>query len=281
MSSIDFVEMRNQILIEHNRVRVDPKSYIPLVEAQMKLLKDKILFRPGEVPIETNEGPTAYEEAINFLKRQKPIESLTFDERLSKACQDHAEDLGQKGLVSHDSSLGKSVSERIEQHCEWEECCAENLDFGTRNGVDVIISLLVDDGVKDRGHRLNLFKEEIKIIGIACSVHKEYETVTVLNYVGGVRDLGKPFFDPKTYKYEFPKELGSALDDEEPEKKTVQKAKKTKNSFQLTDEDAPDGTTSVKTVKNLSLYEGKVRRVTKKIYTLEDGRQHIVEVEDY
>ena len=69
----------------------------------MKLVKDKILYRPGEIPIETNEGVAAYEEAIAFLKKQRPIDSLTFDERLTKAAQEHAEDLGEKGLVSHDS----------------------------------------------------------------------------------------------------------------------------------------------------------------------------------
>lgn len=279
MTEIDLVKLRDQILIEHNRIRVDPKSYIPLVRNQMKLLSDKILKRPDEIPIETNEGAAAYEEAIEFLKKQRPIESLTYDERLAKACRDHAEDLGSKGAVSHESSNGKGVSERIEQYCEWEECCAENLDFGTRTGVDVIISLLVDDGVPDRGHRLNMFKTDIKYIGIATAVHREYETVHVINYTGGIRELGKPFFDPKTYKYEYPKELGSALDDEKP--KQDQKAKKPKTSFQLQDEDAPDGTTGVKVEKKINLYEGKVRRTTKKVYTLEGGKQHIVEIEDY
>jgi len=281
MSKVDFNDFKNRILIEHNKIRADPKSYIPIVEAQMNLLKDKILYRPKEVPIETNEGATAYLEAIEFLKKQKPVDTLTFDERLSTACQEHAEDLGQKGLVSHESSKGVSVSERIEKYCEWEKCCAENLDFGTKTGKDCIIALLVDDGDIERGHRENLFKPEMSYIGIGAAIHKDYETVIVVNYVGGIRDLGKPYFDPKTYKYEFPKEVSSALDADEIKELKEEKAKKPKNSFQLTDEDAPDGTISVKTVKNLGLYEGRVRRTTKKIYTLENGKQHIVEVEDY
>ena len=129
MSHVNFNKLKEQILVEHNLIRQNPRNYIPIVEAQMKLIKDKILYRPGEIPIETNEGTAAYEEAISFLKKQRPIESLTYDERLSRACQDHAEDLGEKGLVSHDSSNGKTLSERIEKYCEWENCCAENLDF--------------------------------------------------------------------------------------------------------------------------------------------------------
>lgn len=280
-TTIDFEKLKGDILIEHNRLRAEPRCYIPLVEAQMKLLKEKILYRVNETPIETNEGSSAYEEAIEFLRKQKPIETLIYDERLSSACKDHVLDIGSKGIVSHESSDGKGgVTERIEQYCEWEVCCAENLDFGTRTGKDVILSLLIDDGVKDRGHRANLFKQDVKYIGIHSGIHREYETVTVINYVGGIREKGKPFFDPKTYKYEFPKEIGTALDEDVTEK-TEKKAKKAKTSFQLQDEDAPDNTACVRTFKNVALYEGKVRRTTKKVYTLDNGKQHIVEVEDY
>ena len=282
MSNVDLNDLKNQILVEHNKIRVHPSSYIPLVESQMKLLKEKILYRPGEVPVETNEGEKAYIEAIAFLRKQHPVDPITFDGRVAKASQEHAEELGRMGLATHESSNGKTVPQRIEQYCEWEDICAESLDFGTKTGKDVIISLLVDDGQESRCHRENLFKKEVKHLGIGSAVHKEYEFVHVINYVGGVRELGKPFFDPKTYKYEFPKDIISPLDaDEEQPMKKEEKAKKAKNAFQLTDEDAPDGTVGCKILKNVSLYEGRVRRTTKKTYTLENGKEHIVEVEDY
>ena len=53
-----------------------------------------------------------------------------------------------------------------------------------------------------------------------------------------------------------------------------------KNAFQIEDPDAPDNTTSVKIVKSSKLINGKNRKITKKIYTLDTGALHIVEIED-
>jgi hypothetical protein len=56
--------------------------------------------------------------------------------------------------------------------------------------------------------------------------------------------------------------------------------KKNKNAFQEDDPDAPDNTVSVKIVKCNKKIGGRVRKITKKIYTLDTGAQHIVEIED-
>ena len=56
--------------------------------------------------------------------------------------------------------------------------------------------------------------------------------------------------------------------------------KNPKNAFQEDDPDAPDNTVSVKIVKSNKKIQGKVRKITKKIYTLDNGAQHIVEIED-
>jgi hypothetical protein len=266
--AINYQELNQSILAEHNRIRTNPKSYIPVLQEQIKLFKDNVLYRPNEIPIQTNEGPEAYHEAISFLEEKAPVGELTLDENLSRATEDHLNDIAPKGLVSHESTNGKNVSDRIEKYCEWEVTCAENIDFGSRTGVDVVLSLLVDDGVRTRGHRHNLFKEDVKFVGISSGDHKEFETCVVIDYVGGVRDLGKPFFDLKTYKYKYPENLNAS-----PEKKR-------KNVYQRDDEDAPDNTVSVKITKSMNLFENKVRRVTKKFYKLEDGSETIVEVED-
>ena len=55
---------------------------------------------------------------------------------------------------------------------------------------------------------------------------------------------------------------------------------KTKNAFQEDDPDAPDNTVSVKIVKGTKNINGRDRKITKKIYTLDTGAQHIVEIED-
>lgn len=273
--SFNYEALKKSILTEQNRIRQDPQSYIPILRAYLKLFKGNVLYKPKEIPLETNEGKDAVEEAISFLKRQKPVDPLTFDERLAHACEEHVNDIGPKGLLSHDSTDGKSMSDRIELYVDWDESCGENIELGDKTGQDVILSLLIDDGIAERGHRANLFKKEFKYIGISCGAHRDYDVLSVLAYVGGIRDKGKPYFDYNNFKLDIPPHK-----DEGFKKQEIKKTKQ-KNPFQVNDEDAPDGTVAVKIVKKEKDYRGRKISVTKKVYTLADGTQQIIEVEEF
>jgi uncharacterized protein YkwD len=273
--SIDFQELKQSIFQELNKLRSHPKSYIPILENQMNQFKDNILVRPNNTSIETNEGSAAFEEAIIFLMSKAAVNPLELDERLCQAAEDLVNDIGPKGLVSHEGTQGKSLSDRIETYCEWNTCCGESIEIGGISGEEIIVSLLVNDGVADRGDRVNLFKNEYKIVGISCGNHKEYGTVTVLNFCGGVRDKDTPFYNYENFKYEYPSNLENKTAEEGTKKVKV------KNSFQLNDPDAPDGTVSVKIMKSTKLYNGKKVTITKKFYTLSNGQTHVVEVEEF
>lgn len=269
---MNYSEQEESFFTQLNIFRADPQSLIPHLEAMEKLFKNDVLYRAGEIPIQTSEGFNAVAEAITFLRNNsQALPEFTRRKELDSASQDHANDIGAKGLVSHDGSDGTTVSERIERYAEWEGTCAENLDFGSKTGLNCLISLIVDDGVPSRGHRKNLMNPNLKFIGISAGAHKDYEVCLVVSMTGGIRDKDKPFYDYSSYKYQYPEDLTQ---------KQEQKSKKIKNNYQLDDEDAPDDTVSVKTVKQTKLFEGKVHRVTKKFYTLSDGSTTIVEVED-
>jgi len=274
--SISYDELRKSILHEHNRLRCDPTCYIPLLEDQMKFFKNDTLYKPKETAIQTNEGKVAYLEAIQFLKTQKPIKELTYDQRLSNACQDHVNDIGPRGLISHESSDGRTLIDRFEKHLEWDGSCCENIDVGNKLATNIIISLLVDDGILDRPHQKNMFNPEMTFIGISCGEHKNFDIITVIDYVSSIRDLGKPFYDYKNLKYEYPKSVY-----ENTSKKVNKNKNVPKNQFQIDDLDAPDTTISLSIVKTIKVYEDKPRKITKKIYTLENGTKHIVEIEEF
>lgn len=55
-----------------------------------------VLKKPGEIPLRTHEGPGAVQDCINFLRAQKPLHSLEWDDNMTKACRDHANDIGPK-----------------------------------------------------------------------------------------------------------------------------------------------------------------------------------------
>jgi hypothetical protein len=56
--------------------------------------------------------------------------------------------------------------------------------------------------------------------------------------------------------------------------------KKINNPFQEEEPDAPDNTISVKIVKDKKVVGGKLKKITKKIFYLDNGAQHIIEYEE-
>jgi uncharacterized protein YkwD len=272
-----YESFRASILAENNRLRADPQSYIPFLQENMKYIsEDKILRKPGKVAVQLREGVEAYKNAIKFLQRQKPLDTLTYDERLSNAALDFANYLGSTGIVTNLDKAGNNAGDRIENYCEWDKVCGESIDYGSQTAQEVFISLLIDDGIEEKSNRLNLFQDDFKYIGIGIAKHRDYGTVIVIDYVGGIRDKGQPFFDYSNFKYEYPKEINQGLTFKKKEERKI------KTQMQLQDEDAPDSATSVRIIKKTAdrLYNGKLRRVTKKIYDLDNGNQHIVEIED-
>ena len=264
--NIDYEELEKGIYKIHNQIRKNPKSYIQKLEESLNHFRDRIYHKPGEDPIQTYEGPEAIEDAIEFLKNQKPVRELIYDENISRACKDHAYDIGVKGLTTHEGSDGKNISDRIEKYCEWEGAVAENLDFGFKKAENIILNLLIDDGVKERNQRFNLFHPDFKYIGIATNYHRDYSVCAVIGYAIDLRPLGSE-----------PKNISDFI--QEYIKNTMNRTK-VKNPFQEDEPDAPDNTVSLKIVKGSKTINGKVKKITKKIFSLDNGAQHIIEIED-
>lgn len=47
----------------------------------------------------------------------------------------------------------------------------ENIRFGSNDPTEIIINLLIDDGVEARGQRKNILNKEFKYIGAALAGH--------------------------------------------------------------------------------------------------------------
>jgi hypothetical protein len=266
-SEIDFEQLAIDVFNEQNRVRINPESYIEKLERATKFFKDKIFRHPAELPIETYEGVQGVYDAIEFLKNQNPVEPLQYCPELAQACKDHAKDIGSKGLSSHESSDGNGLCERIEKYVEWDGAIAENLDFCYKFAENIVMNLIIDDGSKEKHQRNNLFNPQFVYGGVACDNHKTFKICTVCNYAKGLHAIGE----------EPPDVINSVQDYIQ---KTMGKNNQPKNAFQIDDPDAPDNTQSVKIVKLKKIIQGQERNITRKIYLLDNGRQHMVEIED-
>ena len=83
--------------------------------------------------------------------------ALKWNKEISKAAGDHTRDTGPKGMTGHDGSDGCTMEERLIRNGLPESWMGENIDYGSKDGRSVVISLVVDDNVPSRGHRSNIF----------------------------------------------------------------------------------------------------------------------------
>ena len=264
-NEIDYRQLAEELFQEHNNLRKDPQSYIEKLRKIENYYKDKIFRHPNEIPIETYEGSEGVRNAIEFLKNQNPVKELIYSESLSKSALDHANDIGKQGSHSHEGTNGSLLSDRIEKYTEWDGAIAESLQFCYKYPENIILSLIIDDGSSEKHQRENLFNEEFQYIGIGCAKHKTFKLCTVFNYAKNLYPIGEE--PPEKIEYD-----QNYLQNKKSDKEL--------NPFQLDDPYAPDNTIGVKIVKIKKNFGDGEHNITRKIFSLEDGKKHIVDYEE-
>lgn len=115
--------------------------------------------------------------------QQNSLATLRWSDGLAMAAQDHCYDTGSKGVVSHDGSDGSKVWDRIDRYGKGSGTMGENLSFGKSQGDEYMISLFIDDGVKDRGHRIAIQNDKYKLVGLAyCPHNSDYTGMVAIAY---------------------------------------------------------------------------------------------------
>jgi uncharacterized protein YkwD len=177
-------DLKNEIVREINQLRKDPKEYIVYLEELKKYYSGKDLKRPGKVIITTKEGVSALEQAIDYLKKVKPVQALKLSEGMSLAAQDHIMNIINTGITGHKGADGSMPGDRLNRRGKWENAVGENICYGFDTAREIVLWLLIDDGVDDRGHRLNFFRPEYNFIGVHACSHPVYFTICVITFAG-------------------------------------------------------------------------------------------------
>lgn len=276
-SNIDYEGIEKEIYKEQNELRKNPKSYIEKLKDSLKYYQNNILSKDGEIPIPTYEGVEAVKDAIYFLQNQKPVPELVYSKDISLSCKDIIEDIGPKGLVTHEGTEAKNIYNRIEKYCEWDGVLAENLDFGFKKPENIIMNMLIDDGDENRYQRKNLFYPDFKYVGIAVGPHRDYGFCVAIEYALNIREKGSDHIDVDDF---IKKNVKINIGDDENNLNEKDNKKTINNPFQDGDPDAPDNTISLRVEKEEKEIHGKIIKITKKIFTLDDDSQHIVEIEE-
>jgi uncharacterized protein YkwD len=185
-ADLDYRRIEREIVDELNAVRANPGAYSENISSLIPYYSGTTLRRPGiATPTRTQEGAGAAREAVNALRGQIKLPAVTFSAALSSAARDLAEDQAKHGTVGHVASDGSSPVQRIVRYGQWGVSYNENVDYGPfRTGRDVVVDLLIDDGVPDRGHRRNIFDASARVIGVSCAPHPKYGSVCVIDAAG-------------------------------------------------------------------------------------------------
>lgn len=176
-------QIDKDVIIEINKCRTNPSRYAEevLFPFKNRFTSSNMFIDEEGLNIRTEEGISAVEEAINALLKQQPQPMLRPKQYLCLAAADHCSDQGSNGYTGHGGSDGSSPMIRVLRHTKTCNGVGENIDYGESTGVGIIRSLIIDDGVPDRGHRENTFRN-YRYVGSAFGRHKTFRYMCVIDF---------------------------------------------------------------------------------------------------
>jgi uncharacterized protein YkwD len=115
---------------------------------------------------------TYYRSLVATLDFMEPLDLLRPDPKCYQSARCHAYRSGITGYVGHERGGNCRKNEYYNG-----ECC----DYGNSKALDIVMSLLVDDGVPSLGHR-QICLGEYSSIGVSIQPHKAWNYNTVLDF---------------------------------------------------------------------------------------------------
>jgi len=189
-SSYDALEVA--IIAEINQARTNPKSYADYLESLRGLYQGNLISLPGEQKIQTQEGVAALDEAIAFLRQQSPLPTLQRSTGMSLGAKDHVRDLATQGLTGSRGSDGSTVYDRLNRYGTLVGEAVEVISYRRKTAKAIVLFLLLNDGNSSRSVRNQIFRPELRLMGIACAAHPHEHSLCVTNYAleyNGKKDL--------------------------------------------------------------------------------------------
>lgn len=179
-----------QVLAEVNLARTQPARYATFLAGCRSHYRNGFLALPGEPLTRTHEGVPALDEAVRTLRHTRPLPPLTLSGGLGKAAADLAREQARTGALGHRGADGSSPFARMSRHGRWHSHAGEAIDYGGATARRIVYNLIVDDGVRDRGHRLNLLAPDFRVAGVARASHPQFRQVCVIDLAAAYTEAG-------------------------------------------------------------------------------------------
>lgn len=157
-------EEEKKIIFYMNLARINPKKF------DSSILKTYLND-------ENIENSNAIKSLHEDLKSLKPLEEFYVDEELQVLAVNYATSSGAKGQVGH-----FQFNQRFIKVLKQGKYCGENCQYGYNSAINIVMDLLIDEGIEDYGHRKNILNTKFKLVGVAIRPHKKYNDCTVIEF---------------------------------------------------------------------------------------------------
>lgn len=150
--------------------------FMNLARLDGELFAETIL--PAYVEANNTDNNSYLKSLYRDLKKLPALHVLYPEEDLTGIAKGHATDSGKKGQVGH-----KNFSKRFNPFMgNPYAMVGENCSYGYSEALDIVISLLIDDGIKGVGHRKNTLSSDFNSVGVAIREHKSYRNNCVIDF---------------------------------------------------------------------------------------------------
>jgi uncharacterized protein YkwD len=188
----NLTNVSREVLDEINAARQNPQQFITYLEDYRKRLSgSRIRDSDGRLTM-TIEGVGAVDEAIAFLKNLAPIEPLQTAEGLTKSADLQLQDLIINPALGHTGADGSSFDERIRRFGTARGKLGENLAYDKNSAREILLLWIIDDGISNRLHRLNLFNPAFRNAGVAYGKGSDDRELCVLVLAAEFSEKTKP-----------------------------------------------------------------------------------------
>jgi len=132
---------------------------------------------------ENQLGKSSYTRSLRKdLNKIPSLAPLIPEQDLTAVARGHAQKTGEKGTTGH-SDFKKRFEPLMGNPYKH---VGENCSYGYEQAIDIVISLLIDEGIKSLGHRNNILAPDFNSVGVAIRPHRSYRTNCVMDF--GSRD---------------------------------------------------------------------------------------------
>lgn len=135
-------------------------------------------FLPAYIQENGLENSSYIRSLRKDLKKVSGLTPLIPEKDLTAVAQGHARLSGEKGKVGHEGFKKRFEPLMGNPYVH----VGENCSYGYERAIDIVLSLLIDEGVKNVGHRKNILNPGFNSVGVSIRPHKTYRVNSVMDF---------------------------------------------------------------------------------------------------